>query len=60
MANTKPNVQIRRDNENNLTYVMKRFPDNSFIFTIYQLRNGCYVIMNRKTGICNPTLNFFV
>lgn len=52
MKTVKKNL-IRRDNTNNVTYVMKIYEDNTFEYTVLVLRQGCYVVSNRKTGTCN-------
>ena len=43
---------IRRDNTNNVTHVMKIYNDNTFEYTVLVLRQGCYVVRTKKTGIC--------
>lgn len=44
---------IRRDNTNNVTYLMKIYDDNTFEYTVLVFRQGCYVVASRKTGVCN-------
>ena len=44
---------IRRDNTNNVTYVMKIYDDKTFQYTVLVFRQGCYVVASRKTGVCN-------
>ncbi len=53
MAKTVKKNLIRRDNTNNVTYVMKIFNDNTYEYTVLVLRQGCYVVRTRQTGICN-------
>ena len=53
MAKTGKKNLIRRDNTNNVTYVMKIFNDNTYEYTVLVLRQGCYVVRTRKTGTCN-------
>ena len=47
-------TQIRRNNSNNITYVLKKFADNTFEFSTYQLNvgRGCYYLVGRKRGVC--------
>ena len=53
MAKTVRKNLIRRDNTNNVTYVMKIYDDNTYEYTVLVLRQGCYVVASRKTGVCN-------
>lgn len=53
MAKTVKKNIIRRDNTNNVTYVMKIFEDNTFQYTVLVYRSGCYVVASSKTGVCN-------
>lgn len=52
MAKTVRKNLIRRDNTNNVTYVMKIYEDNTYEYNVLVLRQGCYVVSFRKTGTC--------
>jgi hypothetical protein len=43
---------IRRDNTNNITYVLKKYNNGTYIMNIYQLVNGCYRLIARQNGNC--------
>jgi len=47
--------QIRIDNSNNYTYVLKKFSNNTYRLTIYQknMATGCYVLARIQSGVCN-------
>jgi len=47
----KENI-IRRDNTNNVTYLLKIFVDNTYEYITLTLRSGCYVVTSKKTGTC--------
>ncbi len=55
----KPKVistQIRMNNSNNTTYVLKKFNNNTFKLFTYQqnMSQGCYYLVGRPlTGVCN-------
>jgi hypothetical protein len=46
------NTQIRRDNSNNITYVVKKYSDGTYIFNTFQLVNGCYRLVAQRKGTC--------
>ncbi len=46
------NTQIRRDNTNNITYVLKKFDNGTFVLNIYQAQNKCYYLVRQQKGIC--------
>jgi hypothetical protein len=54
---TVVSTQIRIDNSNNYTYVLKRFSDNTYRMVIYQqnMATGCYRVARVQSGVC--TLN---
>jgi len=43
---------VRRDNSANVTYVLKKFDDNTYQYTTLVLRSGCYVIASITRGTC--------
>lgn len=43
---------IRRDNTNNVTYVMKIYENNTFEYSVLVYRSGCYIVSFKKTGTC--------
>lgn len=43
---------IRRDNSVNITYVLKKFDNNTYKLTTLVLRSGCYVIASIFRGTC--------
>ena len=47
--------QIKIDNANNYTYVLKKFDNNTYRLIIYQknMATGCYVLGRIQTGVCN-------
>ena len=46
----KENI-IRRDNTNNVTYLLRIFVDNTYEYTTLTLRSGCYIVTSKTTGI---------
>jgi hypothetical protein len=46
------NTQIRRNNSNNTTYVVKKFDNGTYVFNTYQLVKGCYYLVKRQKGVC--------
>jgi hypothetical protein len=48
------NTQIRRDNTNNITYVLKKYNDNTFtLFTYnYNMARNCYYLAGKRSGAC--------
>ena len=51
MAKIKETI-VRRDNTNNITYVLKKFNNNTYILITLVLKSGCYVIYGVQKGIC--------
>jgi hypothetical protein len=51
MAKVKETI-IRRNNPNNITYVLKKYTNNTYELTTLVYRAGCYVVAGRQTGIC--------
>ena len=49
---TLTNTTIRRNNTNNITYILKKYSDNTYVFTTLVLRSGCYIVSSRVSGIC--------
>jgi hypothetical protein len=43
---------VRRNNSANITYVLKKYDDNTYKFTTLVLRSGCYVVASVTSGIC--------
>ena len=52
MKTVRKNI-IRRDNTNNVTYVLKIYNDNTYEFTTLIFNQGCYTVASKKTGTCN-------
>ena len=52
MKTIRKNI-IRRDNTNNVTYLLKIYTDNTYEFTTLVFNQGCYTVASKKTGICN-------
>jgi hypothetical protein len=48
------NTQIRRDNTNNITYVLKKYDNNTFtLFTYnYNMSKNCYYLAGKRSGAC--------
>ena len=51
MAKLKETI-VRRDNTNNITYVLKKYNNNTYVFITLVLRAGCYVVYGVQKGIC--------
>jgi hypothetical protein len=52
-------TQIRRDNQNNITYVLKKYADQTYELNVFQSSNNCYRLVKQKKGGCsviNPFL----
>ena len=49
------NTQIRRNNSNNTTYVVKKFDNGTYVFNTYQLVKGCYYLVKKQKGVCGTT-----
>jgi len=47
-------TQIRINNTNNTTYVLKEYDDTSYVLNIYQknVSKNCYYLSSSKTGYC--------
>ena len=45
-------TQIRRDNSNNVTYVVKKFDNGTYVMNTLQLVKGCYYLVKKQTGVC--------
>jgi len=47
-------TKIRINNSLNVTYVLKKFNNNTYIFYTYQknMSTGCYNLVGRQSGIC--------
>lgn len=47
-------TKIRIDNSSNITYVLKKYNNNTFILYTYQknMSSGCYTLAGRQTGTC--------
>ena len=39
-------------NTNNITYVLKKYNNGTYIMNIYQLVSGCYRLVARQNGNC--------
>lgn len=48
------NTQIRINNSNNITYVLKKYNNNTYKLFTYQknMSTGCYILAGIKNGIC--------
>ena len=47
-------TKIRINNSNNITYVLKKFNNNTYKLFTYQknMSSGCYNLAGVQTGIC--------
>lgn len=52
MAKVKETI-VRRNNASNITYVLKKYNNNTYEFITLVYRAGCYVVAGRQRGICN-------
>lgn len=48
-------TKIRINNSNNITYVLKKFNDNTYKLFTYQknMSSGCYFLVGVQTGTCS-------
>lgn len=48
------NTNIRMDNVNNITYVLKKFDNGTYKLFVYQqnMSTGCYYLVGIKKGNC--------
>jgi len=53
MAKVK-STQIRINNSNNITYVLKKYYNNTYTVFTYQqnMSTGCYYLVGKKSGVC--------
>ncbi len=57
MAKVKPkviNTQIRINNSNNITYVLKKYNNRTYTLFTYQknMSTGCYTPAGQQSGVC--------
>jgi hypothetical protein len=47
-------TQIRINNSNNITYVLKKFNDGTYKIFTYQknMSSGCYLLAGIQNGVC--------
>jgi hypothetical protein len=48
-------TKIRINNSNNITYVLKKFNNNTYKLFTYQknMSSGCYFLVGVQTGTCS-------